>query len=768
MNDKNDSPSFWSRSSVRWVATVLLAVVFILALIVLLAAGLVSRDLLDPDLYTNALEEENIYNRIYTELLADPALVEATVLMLGNLNLDPSLANQALSFTTSTLYLVLPPETIQSGVEGAINHVTAYFSGDAEELRPEITLVGLDPEVITDRILDGALAFMGELIAGAISEQQAPFTEMDQAALTRYLTEIDSGIIGAIPPEVAAASLEDMSPEQRDSVREILMESVEDTASPETLLQIDAALRANDLHSALALAARELLREQVEVAAEEFASVLRESEALNAVTSTAGVLQMTTTELIDRANKVRSTMIFLDQVAIPVAFVVMILSLAAIVWIHADNLTEMLRTTGVVLIVASGSVALAWLILGFVLRDYLANRFLASSALPSSLENMIADLVSNLTDTVWQGVWQTATIPVVLGLALLILSFLPRLPEMVERWLKPVWQYRKPVIVGVVLAIILVPFGLRLLFDRGPQQDLVCNGHADLCDRPVNEVAYATTHNAMSIADYGWIWPSHDGSITNQLNAGVRGFLIDSHYWDDPAWIESQLDALPPELQTAVQDILNVIELSQEDGTYLCHMMCGLGGTDLTETLDEMRQFLDTHPNEVIIIVFEDLVSSDDTEKAFEESGLDTLVYTYQPGDAWPTLREMIESNQRVLVMAEDQGPPPEWYLHAWDYTEETPYAFSELADIDDTSCEPNRGDTDKPFFLLNHWITRASPSRVDAAVINDYDYLLERAQRCAEERGQLPNLVGVNFYLNGEVFEVVDELNGVRPETDR
>ena len=79
-----------------------------------------------------------------------------------------------------------------------------------------------------------------------------------------------------------------------------------------------------------------------------------------------------------------------------------------------------------------------------------------------------------------------------------------------------------------------------------------------------------------------------------------------------------------------------------------------------------------------------------------------------------------------------------------------------------------NQDDTDKPFFLLNHWITRASPSRVDAAVLNDYEYLLERAQRCANERGQIPNFVGVNFYLNGNVFEVVDELNGVRQVTEQ
>jgi hypothetical protein len=459
-------------------------------------------------------------------------------------------------------------------------------------------------------------------------------------------------------------------------------------------------------------------------------------------------------------------MIFLDGVAIPLAFVVMVLTLAAIVWIHADSVIEMLRTTGVVLIAASALVAVGWLILGILLRDFLADRFAATSTLPVSLESMITDIVSNLTGTVWRDVWQTATVPVALGLALLILSFLPRFPQLVERWLKPVWRYRKFVLVGVVLAIVVVPLVFRSLTGQGPQKELECNGHAALCDRPVNEVAYATTHNAMSIADFGWIWPSHDGSVTNQLNAGVRGFLIDSHYWDDQAWIESHLEEVPQVLQTAVQDILNTLELSKEDGTYLCHMMCGLGATNLSETLEEMHEFLVAHPDEVIILVIEDLITTEDTEQAFVDSGLGSLVYTYEPGDPWPTLREMIESNQRVLVMAEDQSPPPDWYLHAWDYTEETPYSFSELADFDDTSCEPNRGDTEKPFFLLNHWITRASPSRVDAAVLNDYDYLLERAQRCAEERGQIPNLVGVNFYLNGDVFEVVDELNGVREET--
>ena len=109
--------------------------------------------------------------------------------------------------------------------------------------------------------------------------------------------------------------------------------------------------------------------------------------------------------------------------------------------------------------------------------------------------------------------------------------------------------------------------------------------------------------------------------------------------------------------------------------------------------------------------------------------------------------------------MAENEGPPPDWYTNAWDVTEETPYTF---VIPEQFSCEPNRGDTGKPFFLLNHWIQRGSPNRVDGAIVNEYDILLERAQQCAEERGQIPNFVAVNWYRQGDLIDVVDTLNGV------
>jgi hypothetical protein len=47
---------------------------------------LVSNTLLDLQMYTEILEENDIYNRVYTELLADPDLEETTTTLLGGVN----------------------------------------------------------------------------------------------------------------------------------------------------------------------------------------------------------------------------------------------------------------------------------------------------------------------------------------------------------------------------------------------------------------------------------------------------------------------------------------------------------------------------------------------------------------------------------------------------------------------------------------------------------------------------------------------------------
>jgi hypothetical protein len=129
----------------------------------------------------------------------------------------------------------------------------------------------------------------------------------------------------------------------------------------------------------------------------------------------------------------------------------------------------------------------------------------------------------------------------------------------------------------------------------------------------------------------------------------------------------------------------------------------------------------------------------------------------------------MIDRNQRVVVLAENEAGAAPWYQLAYKkITEETPYQFSKVAQLTKTkelpaSCEPNRGPAGAPMFLINHWIsTDPVPLPSNAAKVNAYKPLLARAQECQSLRKHLPNLIAVNFYREGDVFEVVNKLNGV------
>jgi hypothetical protein len=90
----------------------------------------------------------------------------------------------------------------------------------------------------------------------------------------------------------------------------------------------------------------------------------------------------------------------------------------------------------------------------------------------------------------------------------------------------------------------------------------------------------------------------------------------------------------------------------------------------------------------------------------------------------------------------------------------ETPYTF---ASPEAMSCAPKRGGTGKRLFLMNHWIQRAAPSRADAGRVNARQFIVDRAERCKEERGQLPNFVSVDFASLGDVVGAATELNGLR-----
>jgi hypothetical protein len=256
----------------------------------------------------------------------------------------------------------------------------------------------------------------------------------------------------------------------------------------------------------------------------------------------------------------------------------------------------------------------------------------------------------------------------------------------------------------------------------------LCNG-APICERRVDQVVFAATHNAFAATDDGFVAlaANQTHGVAQQLDDGIRALLLDV-----------TMDG---------------------DQTALCHGDCLYGSTPHVDTLLVLDGFLAAHPSDVIVIIYQDDVSPEVVEADYVATGLDSRVFTHAAGDAWPTLGELVDAGTTLLVTAEFGGPPPAWYHHVWDLTWDTPYEFQQ---VDDFDCSLNRGAAGNDLMLINHWLSTplGLPSAEQAAVANAPETLRARVEQCRAEAGRLPTFFAVDFYEVGGLVALVDELN--------
>jgi len=275
----------------------------------------------------------------------------------------------------------------------------------------------------------------------------------------------------------------------------------------------------------------------------------------------------------------------------------------------------------------------------------------------------------------------------------------------------------------------------------------ICNGLSSNCRMRANEITYPSSHNVMSSTEDDFIFPNNIKSMEKALEGGIRGLLLDS------------------------------CDCGMDDGIQFCHGECFLGTKDPTQTFDAIVEFLNTNPNEVLIL---EIQVDDDTLLGLWEYTSDefrSMVYNGRKNffDSWPTLNDMIDLNQRMIVFQHggDNSPDtncallgdcPDGVYNFYDYGFQTPWDLKEdeLNDYE-RSCRVFVGrESADDFIMNNHYAKELVPEEDIAKQINSLSNLQDRMKICSENvwRGRNTSLLVVDFWSIGDVVKAANEQN--------
>jgi len=257
-----------------------------------------------------------------------------------------------------------------------------------------------------------------------------------------------------------------------------------------------------------------------------------------------------------------------------------------------------------------------------------------------------------------------------------------------------------------------------------------CNGSFQLCDKKYNEVAFLTTHNAFNSSEDNFQFPNQTYNILNQLNAGVRGLMIDVY---------------------------------DNNGTPMVyHSFSILGSIPLLDIFNDIKSFLDLNTNEIVTLILECYIDANSIENVLQQSLLNNYLYSKDSQSNWATLDEMITSNKRLIIFSDqnDASSSQSWYHYVWDYAVETHFSVS---DINDFSCEYNRGDSTNDLFIFNHFLTDdlfGYGLYNESLSVNSNPFFIDRVTSCWQSKNKFPNFLTVDFVELGDAQTVVNQIN--------
>ncbi|OAE33472.1 hypothetical protein AXG93_3822s1280 [Marchantia polymorpha subsp. ruderalis] len=249
---------------------------------------------------------------------------------------------------------------------------------------------------------------------------------------------------------------------------------------------------------------------------------------------------------------------------------------------------------------------------------------------------------------------------------------------------------------------------------------------------PFNKVAWLTTHNSFAIVGAPELtgpritFYNQEDSVTDQLNNGVRGLMLDMYDYKNDVWLCHSFDG----------ECLDITSFAPA-----------------LDTVKEIMTFLVNNPSEIVTLFIEDYVSAvNGISNVFRAAGINQYLFPLAsmpaPGADWPTVGTMIQNNWRLVVFtSKSSKQATEGIAYQWNFVDENQYGDDGLV----AGLCPNRAEsqfmnsTRNSLILQNYFHT--NPVQ-DTTCRDNSQALYDELTACyTASANRWANFLSVDFY---------------------
>lgn len=281
-------------------------------------------------------------------------------------------------------------------------------------------------------------------------------------------------------------------------------------------------------------------------------------------------------------------------------------------------------------------------------------------------------------------------------------------------------------------------------------------------DRRYDQTAFLCSHNSFSNEADGYIQPQQKWSIQQQLDNGIRAFMLDTYY------------------------SCNIF--GKNCNVNLCHNSCTLtemilrpfkgNAPRLVTALKTIADFLDKNPKEIITIFLENYVD----KKYIDASVLEIpefKKYVLIPSQwdpvvkkGWPSLSWMQQNNKRVIIFNSKEGT--DYTYFEWAFHAENSYSEVDLKDIcmQRKTSREETGKNPRYLYVMNFFPEFYIKG---TEKIQGYDFnkinnekLRTALNQCLDQgldkeglyKKRYPNFIALDFVNLGDAMAIINEIN--------